>query len=308
MLIWAAPVWSQQSLSLPEFRTDFQPVTLRYQPVENSNFTANISFKAFVGGKIQSSTATILGILNINKRSNRLVWGVKINDLKVVSSELKTLDKQKIESYLPVKINVWRDDRGKSYRAEIDDQSEAINKPTSEERKIIELQIKQHLATTFQEIFPINQVSSGSILYSQDVSLPLGGAILKIGNRTVIKGELHRGGRPSLLSETKYHSDHPSVDIKGSGYSIIDVASGILSYSKGAYSASLKLDAQALSFDLSYDVSVELPKFTGAAVRPNKADDKSLRQRLSTIKRLLDAGLITEKEAATKRKSLLSDL
>ena len=60
--------------------------------------------------------------------------------------------------------------------------------------------------------------------------------------------------------------------------------------------------------DLSYDILIDLTKLSGTMAITNKNNEKSLKQRLSRIKKLLDAGLITEKKAAAKRKSLLNDL
>ena len=140
------------------------------------------------------------------------------------------------------------------------------------------------------------------------MSLPLNGTIFKVGSKTIVKGEMTHNGRLSLLSETKYQSNVPDFSIGGNGFTIIDVMTGIPAYSKGGYSVSIKFNNETGSLDLSYDILIDLTKLSGTTAITNKNNKKSLKQRLSTIKKLLDAGLITENEAAAKRKSILNDL
>lgn len=307
-LYWANPVWSKQSVQLPKYNADFQPRVMRYQPIPKSNLTANISFKALVNGKTHSGTAAILGTLNVKRSSNQLMWSLTINSLEIISPEFKATEKKKFESYFPIKLNLWRNNRGKFTRAEIDNHPDSIKQFTPKElNNFAQLSIQQ-LDNTFQDIFPISSVGSGSILYSQDVSLPLNGTIFKVGSKTIVKGEMTHNGRLSLLSETKYQSNVPDFSIGGNGFTIIDVMTGMPAYSKGGYSASIKFNNETGSLDLSYDILIDLTKLSGTMAITNKNNEKSLKQRLSRIKKLLDAGLITENEAAAKRKSILNDL
>jgi len=307
-LFWAAPAWSKQNVQLPKYNANFEPRVMRYQPIPKSNLTANISFKALVNGKTHLGTAAILGTLNVKRSSNQLVWSLTINSLDIVSPEFKSTEKKKFESYFPIKLNLWRNNRGKFTRAEIDNHPDSIKQFTPKElNNFAQLSIQQ-LDNTFQDIFPISSVGPGSILYSQAVSLPLNGTIFKVGSKTIVKGEMTHNGRLSLLSETKYQSNVPDFSIGGNGFTIIDVMTGMPAYSKGGYSASIKFNNETGSLDLSYDILIDLTKLSGTMAITNKNNEKSLKQRLSRIKKLLDAGLITENEAAAKRKSILNDL
>ena len=318
LFIWVSSAQSNEYIILPKFSDISDQITLRYHPIPESKFTASVDFHAGLNGKRYSGSASILGNIRIKKNGGHLVWTFFINDLKIVSKDVSAENIQTITKFLPFIFSQWIDRRGNLQKVVFDKKNSFLRLIDEKQKEKFETELAKQIAdgkSHYPPVFPIGAVQQGGILYSIVDTIPTEGMglNLKLKEVATVKGQMSQLGRRALLVETRMRISEGvlPVKLKGNGYIVIDTQTGIPAYTKARYKIDGHFKGEDISLDLVWDLKISLPttfQQEELSVSNNLSIKPTVKDRLITLKKLLDTGLITKEEAAAKRKKILDGI
>jgi len=301
----------------PQARPITTPIVLRYAPVPEHESTTRETVVMSSGAQEYTSEKTTASIASIRETGGELLWDMTVIQVDTVVKKGGQRKKVKLgDASRPyMRLLLWSDSKGEARDFDIDPASGVFENASTDF-----MTIKNYLGGFIKKMMPRlpeQPVRQGDILYTVNFGNLLKAAKHKIkhfeGGELFSRaaGLVMHEGRPHILSVYEGEILFGQGKLPAFGYELLDVKTGHRSYSLMSYEGELVKGQNVIHMSSRVESVSNLPRATAAPVarkRAATARDNDAERRLQIIKRLLDKGLISEDEAAQKRKSILQAL
>ncbi|MEQ8664996.1 MAG: hypothetical protein RIC16_04660 [Rhodospirillales bacterium] len=287
---------------LPDHDPDAEPVMLRYRAFPLSPFVVSFDYAVKLGEAPLTGTGKLRGTMSAVERGINIVQTVSLMDVTLETEGMDIEQMFPIKALLPMIFEVTIEPRGRvtSIHANLSGPLWQAMEP--DEREGI-LQSLDDMVAESVDHYPATPVRAGDHVRSMSMPLDLGDETAEADYHAIARGGFTYNNRPGILVQSLLKLKSSTFSLAGGGYTAIDHGSGMPVYGNESYvlEAHTGDAGTSATMDLSYEYSMTIE--TAA----NDADDSTLEGRLRAIKSLLDQGLISEDEAAEKRRSLLQE-
>lgn len=269
-----------------------EPVILRYMPLSEVSYTKSMTVNEGVDAKNheQSLKSILSGVISASGNAQTITFNLEISDIQIIENG-KSKNLQNTSADLPIQLFIKMTPIGIV-------QSIYGNAPGS-------LTTLTEVTKTLNMLFPFPQkgVQQGDDVFSQLTNgNPFSESLGLPYAKGIVKGLTSYRGRPSILVDIDVTNKSKQMGIDFSGYLIIDIETGIITYS--TISGTAKVTDELLSITEKQEIT--LPERWAPKAVPNQS--KTIEERLRRIQSMLNEGLISDKEASEKRRKILNDL
>lgn len=318
----SGPFAAAPPIALPPSRPIETPIVLRLAPTPRYAIASKSILKFDLGkeGEKIEVTQEFQAHASMSERGDRLFWDMTLSKYSVeANAGGKNQSFALADEGKPIaRIHAVLDSKGKidEFRIDPDSFQSLSTKSTPVGKSDIE-KVNAELGRMLKIVpgWPSKGVRDGDVLYSIDLRELAGGAgIGSIGGTIVghVAGLTDYEGHPHVIGRLSFVVSVAGVTLPFSGYELIDVATGLRSFS------TMRLDGTVedrgkrarILYDETMTAKIERQPTPALGRPPAPIPEKgpSLEDRLDAVRRLLERGLITEEEAREKRRKILEAL
>jgi len=285
---WAQVQWNDRETVQPIN----EPIVIRYRPFGTSVVLKTTRAKITNGTETFDLSMKYRGEMEAQRSGDGIRMSIRI--LEFESS--KTSSQQSVP--LPFEIFIDLSPRGK------------VRDIGIVEGHIDEAQVGpiKDLVRQMFPLYPEGGVRSGDTV--MDTELAFGNMVSFRMFATAVGTTSYRN-RPALVSDYNGNINLAGQNILIKGQALVDIATGAWVYSDMGFSGNVSVGGTSGVLSITEVGEIRLPRTIDGPARkgaPQAREAGNAEDRLTTLKKLLDQGLISEEEAAAKRKEILSGL
>lgn len=277
------------------------PIAVRYRPFPKSPVSMKQITRITGNGETHSGTSISYGAYQGELSNEGVLLTISINQVDTESRGGKKTQK------MNASVSGWIDTNGDIQ--DIKFQFPGLDTGNPKNKQALNI-FEPLLKKAFPKL-PNRGVNVGDSLLDLNFELDIGNNKASISGREIILGRSHYGGRDVLVADLtgtlqlQFGTPGKLIKFPMRGYSLVDIDTGIHLYSDATLAGSFQIKGKEVLWEMKQITSVSLPS-KSKEFQTNIR--RSIKERLEKVKRLLNKGLITQKEAAEKRKEILKEL
>ena len=235
-------------------------------------------------------------------------WTMQTVEFRKENKLVPTNDEQEelIREMENMHVQILTSERGKLFDFSIS--SPAMEDLDSDSAKVFE-EFKELFRRLVPEL-PASGVTSGDRIFDVNKTLALpgfGGERMSLAIKAVARGLTRYEGRPSLVVDVSGLAETFGAELPIQGFGVLDIETAAWSLYEEVFAIGMTTDGK------TWQLTTRVTRHVDFAPEPAAMTDRqpsrdAIESRLERLKRLLDAGLISPKDAEEKRQEILKQL